>query len=478
MLAVFGVAGTGALEAQAVDLTVTDSAGLAIRGAVAQLLTHASTNPVLVDSIFDQSGRTLIRVPPPYTSAKLYVVKTCAPHFAPQFITAPFGVADTLRVTVRLARLKTDTLPGSGPCDGSGDWVSRPTINDTSSFIGLAAAGNIEVELLIAQRDELLNKNTGEDSAHAVADVRHALAQLDQRMRRAQTPPERARAAHELVSFAFSTHSELNASTRARVLAALPPTSRWWSSTPYVVAFGLEQLLFTPRAAKDDSVSRRDPATKRPLRRYVERMATSIDEPEIQSEARSWLVRLAYMDRDTSLAQSILAQMLAETPNEMPTVGMASTYASNRPLREGATMPAFEFLALPDTSRRVTNGDIAGKYTLIDFWGTWCGPCMRAIPELHRIYKTYHDRGFEILSIAADATPETVNRFRAEKWPMPWLNGFAEYGEGTRDNPKLQALWVQAYPVAVLVDPHGQIVAIYGPELEDLAGTLDRLLTH
>jgi len=477
MLAVFGVVGTGALEAQAVDLTVTDSAGLAIRGAAAQLLTHASTNPVLVDSIFDQRGRTLIRVPSPYTSAKLYVVKTCAPHFAPQFVTAPFGVADTLRVTVRLARLKTDTLSGRGPCDGSADWVSRATINDTSSFIGLAAAGNIEVEWLNAQRDELLDKNTGEDSAQAATNVRHVLAKLDQRIGRAHTPSERARAAHQLVSFAFSTHSALDASTRARVLAALPPTSRWWSSTPYVVAFGLE-LLFTPRAAKDDSVSRRNPATKRPLRRYVERMATSIDEPEIQSEARSWLVRLAYMDRDTSRAQSILAQMLAETPNQMPTVAMASMYAPNRPLRKGATMPAFEFSALPDTSRRVTNRDIAGKYTLIDFWGTWCGPCMRAIPELHRIYKTYHDRGFEILSIAADATPETVNRFRAEKWPMPWLNGFAEYGEGTKDNPKLQALWVQAYPVAVLVDPHGQIVAMYGPELEDLASTLDRLLTH
>ena len=207
-------------------------------------------------------------------------------------------------------------------------------------------------------------------------------------------------------------------------------------------------------------------------------MVNSLDEPEIRSEAQSQLVRLAYIEADTVRAQSLLNQMLAEGPDYPFTKLLASRFAPNRPLREGVQMPAFDFAALPDTTSRITNLSIVGKFTLVDFWGTWCGPCIGAMPELHRVYKLYHDRGFEILSVAADETPEKVAKFRATKWPMPWLNAFAQYSEGVNDNPKLTALGIVTYPQTVLVDPQGKIVAVFGPNVEGLASTLDRLLTR
>jgi thiol-disulfide isomerase/thioredoxin len=119
---------------------------------------------------------------------------------------------------------------------------------------------------------------------------------------------------------------------------------------------------------------------------------------------------------------------------------------------------------------------IVGKFTLIDFWGPWCGPCVGAMPDLHRVYKEYHDRGFEILSVAADESPELVNSFRTTKWPMPWLNAFVEYKEGVKENAKLRELGVVTFPRAVLVDPHGKIVAELGPSGEELANVLGRVL--
>ena len=467
-----------ATHAQAIEIQVTDTSGRALEEAVVQLLAHTSTTPLVVDTVRPQGGTTRVRVPTPRTNAKLYVVKICAVGYAPQFVTAPFAKFDTLRLVVRLAALEHDTARTQGPCDGTPDRVPRANVTDTSTFVGLAAASNLEVSLLFRTYDKLLIGGAQHDTIEARLYQQHTLTQLEQRLVRARSGSDRARAAHMLLSFAFSTHTSLDPKTRARLRAALPPGSKWWLSEPYLVGFWGTQLLFVSDPAGDPSELTKSAATRQSMQTFLERMANSIDEPEIRSEAQSQLVRLAYIGADTARAQSILDQMLVEGPNYPLTKLLASRYARNRPLREGAMMPAFDFAALPDTTNRITNARIAGKFTLIDFWGTWCGPCLGAMPELHRIYKAYHDRGFEILSVAADETPEIVNSFRTTKWPMPWLNAFAQYSEGGKDNPKLQELGVVRFPRAALVDPQGKIVAMFDAGIEELASTLDRVLTR
>jgi thiol-disulfide isomerase/thioredoxin len=278
------------------------------------------------------------------------------------------------------------------------------------------------------------------------------------------------------LSFAFWTRAALDRRTRTSLRAALPPSSKWWLTQPYLVGLWGTQLLFVPGIAGDPSPLTKSATTRREMVAYLTRMTGFIDEPQIRSEVQSQLVRLAYIGADTIRAQELLNQMLVETPNYPFTRLIASRYAPNRPLREGAALPAFNFASLPDTTSRITNATITGKFTLIDFWGTWCGPCLAAMPELHRIYQLYRHRGFEILSVAADESPEVVNKFRAGKWPMPWLNAFARYSEGVEENRQLQELGILIFPRAVLVDPQGKIAAVLGAEMEELALTLDRLL--
>ena len=70
---------------------------------------------------------------------------------------------------------------------------------------------------------------------------------------------------------------------------------------------------------------------------------------------------------------------------------------------------------------------LKGKYVLVNFWATWCAPCIAELPHLQEAYRKYHDAGFEILSVSLDETRTAVADFvRVRKLPWPQLhNGTA-----------------------------------------------------
>src|SRR5437016_12598023 len=55
-----------------------------------------------------------------------------------------------------------------------------------------------------------------------------------------------------------------------------------------------------------------------------------------------------------------------------------------------------------DGKKVVFPDDFKGKVVLLDFWATWCGPCMGEAPNVVAVYKKYHEKGFEILGISLD----------------------------------------------------------------------------
>jgi thiol-disulfide isomerase/thioredoxin len=63
----------------------------------------------------------------------------------------------------------------------------------------------------------------------------------------------------------------------------------------------------------------------------------------------------------------------------------------------------------PD-GKTISLSDNLGKYTLIDFWSSWCGPCRAKHPTLRKLYNLYHDKGFNIISISAD---ENINDWKS-----------------------------------------------------------------
>ena len=139
------------------------------------------------------------------------------------------------------------------------------------------------------------------------------------------------------------------------------------------------------------------------------------------------------------------------------------------PLTPGHPAPDFTFTTLRD-GRRLSLSDFQGKVVLLDFWATWCEPCMAELPNVKEIYKKYHDRGFEIIGISLD-TSESALRSELQKQGITW----PQYYDGKGWDNQIAALYrVFAIPATFLLDREGIIRYrdLRGQELADKVAEL------
>jgi thiol-disulfide isomerase/thioredoxin len=131
------------------------------------------------------------------------------------------------------------------------------------------------------------------------------------------------------------------------------------------------------------------------------------------------------------------------------------------PISKGNPVPDFKIESLDNPDVRYSKNKMLGKIYLIDFWATWCMPCIQEMGTLHNAYSLYKDKGFEILSISFDRKPEDIGVFRKGVYKMPWLHSFAEKGF---QDPIAEQFEVYGIPKPILVDSSGGIIAV-GNEL-------------
>jgi len=112
-----------------------------------------------------------------------------------------------------------------------------------------------------------------------------------------------------------------------------------------------------------------------------------------------------------------------------------------------------------------------GKVLLIDFWATWCGPCMHELPNVIAAYEKYHSKGFEILGVSLDEDRAAFDKCIEEK-KMSWRHHYD--GNGWK-NEIAQAYGVQSIPATYLVGPDGKVLAV-GLRGDKLDKELGRLL--
>lgn len=123
--------------------------------------------------------------------------------------------------------------------------------------------------------------------------------------------------------------------------------------------------------------------------------------------------------------------------------------------------PAAAFSLEDTTGKTVSLSDFKGKVVLIDFWATWCAPCLAEIPDLMKLHERFKDQGFSIIGIAVDDEMESVVEFAKERdVPYPLLIEGDEPIEGYR---------IPGVPTAYLVDREGIVVGQYfGPKSYDM----------
>ncbi|NGP89426.1 redoxin domain-containing protein [Fodinibius halophilus] len=119
-----------------------------------------------------------------------------------------------------------------------------------------------------------------------------------------------------------------------------------------------------------------------------------------------------------------------------------------RALKKGDKIPSWKGITINNNA--ISSKQLQGQYVLLDFWGSWCGPCIDAIPKLQKAYNQFKTENFEIVGFAYENEKSLTKTL--EKYKMPWFHILDEEGDfGSQ-------FLVQGYPTYYLVDPDGKIV--------------------
>ena len=162
--------------------------------------------------------------------------------------------------------------------------------------------------------------------------------------------------------------------------------------------------------------------------------------------------------------------VLAEVYAEMVADYQALLKQREAEKRVADGMPAPDFTLNNVEGKPVSLSSLRGKYVVLDFWGTWCGWCIKGMPEMKRMYAKYNQR-LEVVGIACGDTEEVWKKCVADK-ALPWTNVLNATGEA--DVSAMYA--VKGYPTKIVLDTEGRILKTILGESSEFYGYVDSLM--
>ena len=204
----------------------------------------------------------------------------------------------------------------------------------------------------------------------------------------------------------------------------------------------------------------------------LDELANSDEEPEVALLA----FELGALGRDAEagikrldeLATLLPAETVATriTPRRARMVAYLEKSAANENLLVGDPAPAFSAPSLDGDSVSLASVTEANQVVLLDFWASWCGPCIKTFPHLKELYTEYRELGFEIVMVSIDDTQEEWQEASDEE-ELPWIN----LGDISKlDGPVTMTYGVTFIPKGYILDTDGTIIAkdISTEKLEEL----------
>jgi thiol-disulfide isomerase/thioredoxin len=167
-------------------------------------------------------------------------------------------------------------------------------------------------------------------------------------------------------------------------------------------------------------------------------------------------------ETDTPLMNEMVSIFQQKYPNYDLTRQLVNKVNATKRIAVGAIAPGF--VSTDTAGKKIDLKNYRGRYTLVEFWASWCAPCREESPTFVRLYNQYKDKGFAILSVSIDKnTTAWKNAIRQDGYT--WGNACDLNGYG---GPTAALYTVTAIPNSFLLDKNGRIIAknLRGKDLE------------
>jgi thiol-disulfide isomerase/thioredoxin len=287
-------------------------------------------------------------------------------------------------------------------------------------------------------------------------DPARGLAELTERLALEEDSLVRQALSLALLQLA-DTGADVDSELCRQALAEVPPVSPLWSYyNVWIGRFVAEAL--GGRNTVSSSASEYAPGDGSPFDRYMTYLAEGVaqhGDSDVQSMMLYNMIRMASEAGREADAAEYYRQLENDYPGSFG-LRRAKRYDPDRRVKVGNPVPAFAYSSMDQPDLTYTSESLVGTIYLIDFWATWCVPCVAEMETFHRAYEEFGPRGFEIISVSFDLSLDDLLAFRESSWRMPWFNAYL----GPDDEVEHARFEIVGIPRTILVDRDGTIVAI------------------